>query len=363
MKCMISGADLKPIVKVAAMVACDEKWAKPALRSLLISVGSNGATIRSTDLDTWFEHDIAFIDVLEPGSVMVEAKPLLRIIRSMKGPVILETVGPELHVKNAGAEFKLESSDVSEFPEFPKPEATIVSVDNGEFARILGQVHSASRHEPSRFQLCGVYCELLADNVILTATDGKRLTNGQVSTYNPDRIVGKAIMGNNVVNALEELLPGAGSTIVVSIPKDTPEKASIFYFQGAYWRLWARALEGTYPDYRCAIPKSSPAYVLTINRKAFLASIKAIPAVAGEVKVTLEPNCNVVKLVHQSGHSELPMTLDGAGFPIRFNGVYLADALKTMEQEQVNLSVESAEKPAWFKEDRYMHLLMPIVKG
>lgn len=328
--------------------------------------GDNLLVIEANDLEVSARVRIERVKVSEAGEAAIPASrfsPLLREIPDAE--VTLQSLpgGCGAVLKASTCEFKLLGPDPAEFPEsirFRDGSAVIVSRDS--LGDALRRVVIAASREISRFQLTGVHFEIQDQKLTLTATDGKRLTNEVLSIENPNRVAVKGIVPNRAVDLLIRVLGQAQPTVKVAI--EDPD------FQVSFGRgdLTAKLLQGAYPDCRSVLEQPVQTTV-TADRQALLAATRSAALMTTRETATVLYSFGSDKLrlstqVSEIGESriEVPIVLKGSPLDLRFNPVYLIDALRCLDDEEVTIELAAHNKPAVIRSgETYRHLVMPLV--
>ena len=135
--------------------------------------------------------------------------------------------------------------------------------------------------------------------------------------------------------------------------------------------LITRLLDGTYPNYRQLIPTSSERKI-TVERKLLVSALERISVLADTknniVKITVDNDAQEISLSVESpdvaaGREALSAQVSGDDLEIAFNVKYLADGLKTLHTNEIQLQLNLANNPALLVPiggDEQTYLLMPV---
>jgi DNA polymerase-3 subunit beta len=322
--------------------------------------------VEATDLDMGARVRLERVEILEEGEIAVQASLLSSLTREiLDKQVLLEGLaeGRGTHLRAQSCEFKLLGEDPREFPDVP-PFAVdnAFSVSREKFVESLRRVGIAASRDLTRFQLTGVFFEVEDDELLLTATDGKRLTHDKVRVENPRKIRSSAIVPNRAVDVLLKVLAQGEAVVRIGI-KDPDLQVSF-----GSGEVTARVIEGSYPDYRVALSQKITRRIST-KRGDLLAAARTASLMADRQTATVLFDFQALSVslsTHASdvGESriEVPITLDGDPVEMRFNPTYLIDALRAVADEEVRLEVSDGEKPAVLRGGQhYRHLMMPVV--
>jgi len=339
---------------------------KPIFRDFHLRTEETFLFVEATDLDVGARIRLDRVEVLAQGEVALPAVRFSSLVKEIPdNSVTLEALkdGRGAVVNASGYEFKLLGEDPGEFPEAPTfQNETACSVSREKLIEALRRVAIASCREASRFQLMGVYFEVEGDKLILTATDGKRLTNDQLRISNPQGIRATAIVPNRVIDVLLKVLADGEENVsmVVGDPN----------FQVSFGRgeLTAKVIQGSFPDYRLALQQKISSRV-TAKKSEFLAATRSAALMTDKETATVGYKFEAGKAflttkVSDIGESriEVPVTLEGGPIEVRYNPMYLIDALRSVTEEEVRLEFSDSDKPSTVRGGQhYRHLVMPVV--
>jgi DNA polymerase-3 subunit beta len=339
---------------------------KPILMDFRLWTDGGQLVVEATDLDMGARIRVERVEVLEDGEVALPANRLYSVMREIPDKAVtFEGLpgGRGARVAAGGYELKMLGEDPHEFPQLQAvgSEGAVV-VGREKLAEMLRRVAIAASRDVARFQLTGVFFEIDGDKLILTATDGKRLTNDYLRIHNPSGAQCSAIIPNRVVD------------VVLKILAQGPEDVSLVLgdpnFQLSFGRgeLTAKAIQGTYPDYRVAI-EGEVTIRITARRLDFLAAARSASLMTDKQSATVlfrfeEGRACLTTQASEIGESriEVPITLEGEPFEVRYNPTYFIDALRCLTDEELRLEFTDPDKPGAVRgAQHYRHLVMPLV--
>jgi DNA polymerase-3 subunit beta len=139
--------------------------------------------------------------------------------------------------------------------------------------------------------------------------------------------------------------------------------------------LVSQLVEGTFPDYKAIIPRSSTtttimstAELLKAVQIAFFFSRDSANIVKMEIRAPDELGGGQVTVTGTSAElgdnvSEIDATIDGESITIAFNAKYLIDVLGVIDSAEVSLQTTGPSSPGVIKpvgEDGFIHVVMPM---
>lgn len=339
---------------------------KPILVDFHLRTESGQLVVEATDLDIGARLRLDRVEVLEEGEVALPATRFYSVVREVPDKtIVIEGLegGRGAKIDANGYTFRMLGEDPREFPEVPAFAAEgAVTVARERLVEMLRRVAVAASRDLARYQLTGVFFEIQSEKLIMTATDGKRLTNDHMRIDNPGGINASAIVPNRVVDVLLKVLT-QGPTDVAIVLGDPN-------FQVSFGRgeLTAKVIQGTYPDYRVAIPQKVNVRV-TARKSDFLAAARSAALMTDKQTATVlfrfeDGKACLNTQASEIGESriEVPIALNGDPIEVRYNPTYFIDALRCLTEEEVRLEFSEADKPGAVRGGQhYRHLVMPLV--
>jgi DNA polymerase III, beta subunit len=261
--------------------------------------------------------------------------------------------------------YQLNGLPVTEFPELPNIDSdesfdiAIATLRAGLAATLI----AVSQDETKRI-LTGVHFVSAPDYLEFAATDGHRLS--VIKTLVED---GQEFVATIPAKALKTLDLLIGNQ---DLPITMRADDSNAIFELPNGTLITRLLDGTYPNYRQLIP-TSLGRKITLERKLLMSALERISVLADTknniVKITVDNDAQEISLSVESpdvaaGREALAAQVSGDDLEIAFNVKYLADGLKTLHTNEIQLQLNLANNPAlacayWRGMSRLI-LLMPV---
>ena len=341
---------------------------KPILQDFLLRATGEQLVVETTDLDISARLRLERVEVEEEGAVALDASRLVSLVREIPGrSVSIESIegGRGAYLRAEGYEVRLLGDDPDEFPEVLRFASDgAFEVPREKFAEMLRRVGVAASRDTSRYQLTGVFFEIDGDKLVMTATDGKRLTNDVLRIENPQGGSVSGIVPNRAVDVMGRVLANGEENVRLSLV-ETEVQVSF-----GYGELMSKLIEGTYPDYHSALPGEKSTRV-SVKRAELLAAVRSASLVTDResAAIVFRFEDGTVRLESHSsdiGESKItvPVSMEGDPLEIRFNPVYFIDALRTVNEEQIRMEFAGKERPGTIRGGtHYRHMLMPLVLG
>ncbi len=342
---------------------------KPILMDYLLTVEDGHLVAEATDLKVTGRVHIYKVEIEEEGSLALPSSRLLSILKEIPEDFVeIHSIEnpPGANILSRGFKFKILGHDPREFPRLEEsPDAQAIEVDRQKFYESLKRVSVAASKDPTRYQLNGVYVELKDGTLVLTATDGKRLTHDRFKLSKGDGLELSFILPNQAIDVILKIL----SSMLVQdeqISLLVTETHISVKTKDAF--LCSTQIEGMYPNYKSIIPPEAKVRatgkrgdLLTAARSAALTTDKQTSTVLFKVtqdSLLVESNA---KSIGES-RIEIPVELTGEPVDFRFNPVFFIEALRTFDEDVVHLEITSPDKPILLKGSHsYLHLVMPLV--
>jgi DNA polymerase-3 subunit beta len=350
---------LSVIQKVQNIVST--KATLPILSNMLMDVKKGKLRLNAPDLDIGISCEIP-VETIEEGAITIPAKRFSDIIKEMPSGDILIHAKKNNHIdiEGDGCRFKVNGLPHEEFPKFPEfKDKEVTRVSQELLKNMLNLTSFAVSHEESRYVLNGVLLEISGDIIRMVATDGRRLAKIEKRIDTPVKKDVTVIIPIKAVQEISRNLHDEGDvSIVVGVNQ------VLFDINGVL--IATRIIEGEFPNYNQVIPKPAKNRV-KMNTQELLSSIRRANLLATPdfqaVKFEVFSDKMVVsKTTPDVGESreEISVEYGGSEMIVGFNPVFLIDFLKNVEQEQIDMELLGADKPAVMRLGDYLYLALPM---
>ncbi|HEC2145501.1 TPA: DNA polymerase III subunit beta [Staphylococcus delphini] len=346
----------------------------PILTGIKIDATNEGIVLTGSDSEISIEITIPnqvdgqeIINVVEPGSVVLPGRFFVDIIKKLPGKEVRLSTNEQFQtlITSAHSEFNLSGLDPDQYPLLPQ-----VSSDDAlqlpvkVLKNIIAQTNFAVSTSETRPVLTGVNWLIQQNELICTATDSHRLAVRKLKLE-------EEIEDKNVI------IPGKALAELNKIMTDSEDHIDIFFasnqvlFRVGNVNFISRLLEGHYPDTSRLFPENYE-IKLGLNNYDFYHAIDRASLLARE------GGNNVIKLSTGDTQIELSSTspeigtvkeevtandVEGGNLKISFNSKYMMDALKAIDNEEVEVEFFGTMKPFILKpkdDDTVTQLILPI---
>ncbi|HAR6262687.1 TPA: DNA polymerase III subunit beta [Staphylococcus pseudintermedius] len=346
----------------------------PILTGIKIDATNEGIVLTGSDSEISIEITIPnqvdgqeIINVVEPGSVVLPGRFFVDIIKKLPGKEVKLSTNEQFQtlITSAHSEFNLSGLDPDQYPLLPQ-----VSSDDAlqlpvkVLKNIIAQTNFAVSTSETRPVLTGVNWLIQQNELLCTATDSHRLAVRKLKLE-------EEIEDKNVI------IPGKALAELNKIMTDSEDHIDIFFasnqvlFRVGNVNFISRLLEGHYPDTSRLFPENYE-IKLGLNNSDFYHAIDRASLLARE------GGNNVIKLSTGDTQIELSSTspeigtvkeevtandVEGGNLKISFNSKYMMDALKAIDNEEVEVEFFGTMKPFILKpkdDNTVTQLILPI---
>ncbi|WP_341989135.1 DNA polymerase III subunit beta [Azorhizobium sp. AG788] len=344
----------------------------PILANVLIRTGTNGLSLKATDLDLEVVETVP-AEVSQDGATTVPAHVLYDIVRKLPdgAQVQLEAGGDRgsLAVRAGRARFTLQTLPETDFPDLaPGDFSHSFKVKGAEFRRLVDKTQFAISTEETRYYLNGIYLHV-ADSaggkpmLRAVATDGHRLAQAELEA--PEGSIGLpgVIVPRKTVAEVQKLLEDKDAEVTVSL-STTKIRVAV----GAIV-LTSKLIDGTFPDYGRVIPAGNDK-ILLVDKADFAAAVDRVSTVSSErgraVKLSLADGKLTLSVTNPDSGSateELEVEYGSEPLDIGFNSRYLLDITSQLEGDTAELKLADPGSPTLVRDNTKtdaLYVLMPM---
>ncbi len=328
--------------------------------------------------------------VEQAGAITVPARLLSDFVNSLPLERIdmdLDESTQTLNLRCARFESNIKGIDAQEFPVVASAtdDDIAIKLDPESLRTMIKQVVFAAATDESRPVFTGVLLQFNADNLIMAAADGFRLSvrHTPLSQKVLDSLEEAGLTGNGS-RPPSLIIPARALTELSRVSADqeqpidlivTPARRQIlFHLQDI--ELVSQLIEGDFPDYTRIIPPGHTTRSV-IETDAFLKAVKISHLFARDsaniVRLEVSPSGDElmngrVTLVATSAElgdnvAELDASIEGDAIEVAFNAKYLIDVLSIIESPQFVLETSTSSSPGVFKpigDEQFTHVIMPM---
>ncbi|MEM1202016.1 MAG: DNA polymerase III subunit beta [Acidobacteriota bacterium] len=334
----------------------------PVLSHLLLKAEGDRLEIAATDLEVSLTSSCDG-EVKEEGSIAIQAKKLLEIMRAAVGDEVTLRIDQDgvLTILVGQSLFKIRGLPAEDFPTLPSVDADAVTVPFQTFRAMIGKVFFAISSEESRFQLSGALMKSEDGVLTLVATDGHRLALVESELDGIESVDGVLVPRK----ALQELQRFDGDDMAFRRGEHH------LLFSIGRRQLVCRILEGTFPDYERVISKDNDK-IVAVDRKVLAGVVQRVSLLTGDRSRAIRLELTEEALVFSAANpdlgearEEVASEFTGEPIGVGLNPDYLLQFLGATDTETVRLELKDENsqcvaQPVDGPDKRYVCVIMPI---
>lgn len=347
----------------------------PILTGIKIDATDKGIILTGSDSEISIEITIfenidgeKIVDIEEKGSVVLPGRFFVDIVKKLPGKTVNLSTNDQFKtlITSGHSEFNVSGLDPDQYPLLPQvSEDDAINLPIKVLKNIIAQTNFAVSTSETRPVLTGVNWLIQNNELICTATDSHRLALRKL------KLEDEEIEDKNVI------IPGKALAELNKIVSDSEEDINIFFannqvlFKVGHIHFISRLLEGNYPDTTRLFPENYETK-LTLNNSEFYHAIDRASLLARE------GGNNVIKLSTDVDSLELSSTspeigtvkedvttehVEGESLKISFNSKYMMDALKAIDNDDVQVEFFGTMRPFILKpkdDENVIQLILPI---
>ncbi len=338
-----------------------ERSTKPILQNLKLTGNPDSSiTLSATDLEIGITQTLEVTDLKDPLTVLLPASRLNALVKAAFTEVFhIDIQDNKLQVKTKQGHFTLmgqDSADYVTIPEF-KP-AGAIFMHGDDFADAVQKTVFATARGDTRYALSGIYMNASEQNIDFVASDTHRLSLVKKKIRNPDQTVFDGILLGKGMNILARLAQGMEIlelTLTQNELLARTHNASLFI----------RRIDGMFPRYQDVIPPKRDSK-FSVNRDDLQRGLQQIGLMSPEesksvlFKVTDGNLCLSSQSDNGAGDLNIDAETTGEKVEIKFNYLFLLEALKNIVDPTVTIQYKDDDNPARLDSGDFLYVLMPM---
>lgn len=355
---------LKPLEAVIGVV--EKRQTLPILSHVLIQLKEGKLTLTTTDMEIELRASKK-IQAQEEVSFTIYAKDLIDIIRKLKENTIIQFIieKSKVYIETNNNSFELNTFNTQEFPSLPKITNTeVIQIKRVALKELIEKTSFSMGNQDIRAYLNGLYLEVNNDNIVMVATDGHRLSIGEIKQKNNLPNKRAVILPRKAVLELAKLLNKEGDATI-----DIHLSDNYFYLISNNTTIISRLIDGNFPNYKQVIPTNLE-NIIIINRQDFLDNLsQAVIFVEERTKgVKLAFKDNYLNIFSHSERGQAKTKINTKNFnkeiEVAFNVYYLIAILENLTSDEVSMVVPDSESQSCLlsniDDETYQYVVMPM---
>lgn len=344
------------------------KQSMSILSSVLLIAENNTLTIKATDIKVNFQTKIP-VDIEEEGSTTVFCDKFMGILSGLpEGEIEFSLQNKDnlivaiIRHTTKKIKYQLNCMAQDKFPEIAIAEkVAFFEVPAKELKAMITQTSFAVSDDETRYFMNGVYFEKKEDNLVLVATDGKRLAFTSKNLLSGVPEFTPAIVHPKILNIIAKRASDEGNISVAIVDK-------MIFFKFANYEFSGTLIDGQFPNYQRVIPENQK-NKFEIQRSDFINALKRISIMldkTGRISLKLQPG--LLAITSKSSElgdasEEIPCQYAGEEVTIALNFRHIDTPLKVMNSERIVFEFTEVLKAITLRpepSEDYFHILMPM---
>ncbi len=354
------------LVKGVSIVskAVPSKTTMPILECILIDATTDIIKLTANDMELGIETIIEG-DIIEKGLIAIDAKIFSEIVRKLPdNEVVIETDSNlQTLITCEKAKFNISGKSGEEFSYLPYIEKEEpVELSQFTLKEIIRQtIFTISDHDSNKL-MTGELFEINENILKVVALDGHRISIRKVELMN-NYASKKVIVPGKTLIEVSKILSG-----------EVENKANIYFtpnhivFEFDQTVVVSRLIEGEYFKIDQMLSSDYETKV-RVNKKELLSCIDRAMLLVKEgdkkpIIINIGDEAMELKIQSQLGsmNEDILITKEGKDLLIGFNPKFLMDALRVIEDEEIQIYLTNAKAPCFIRDEKesYIYLILPV---
>lgn len=340
------------------------KTAMPILEGILFTADEKGVKLTGYDLEIGIETTIE-ADVIEEGSVIINAKTFCDIIRHIPYDKIIFETDDKLQCKIYCGDIEYYMTGISpkDYPELP---VIINGKDIDISQKILKDMIKKTIFSVAvndvRVIHKGIKFEIKPGEIRLVAIDSHRIAiRKEFIEYNGEEL--SFVVPAKTMGEIMKLIPEGDGFIKIGLGR----RHILFEING--YTIISRLLEGEFMKYESIIPTNYNTVVRT-KSKEMISSVERVALIITDrfkAPLKLEFRENELKISTATAlgtaNDKLEVSVDGNDIEIGIQSRYILDALRAGEEEEILIGMVSPTNPVCIiptTGESFLYLILPV---
>ena len=344
--------------------AVPNKTTLDIMQYIMVEADDNFVKMTANDTDMGIE-TIIEANVEKPGKVALEARIFLDIVRKLPdNDVLIQTDERfQTQIVCENAKFNIIGKEGEDFVYLPGVEKSdSVEISQYTLKEVIRQTIFSINENDNNKQIGGECFEIKEDLLRVVALDGHRISIRRIGLK-------KSYTGKKVI------IPGkALNEISKIVPGDADKDVTIYFmdnhvaFEFDSTLMVARLIEGDYfpidqmlsSDYETKIHIHKQSFLNCIDRATLL--VKEGDKKPVIMNITDENLQLKINSTIGSMNESIAINKTGKDILIGFNPKFLIDALRVIEDEEIDIYLVNSKSPCYIKDSdgKYIYMILPV---
>lgn len=363
MKIVCSKSNLAKGVSIVSK-AVPSKTTMPILECILIDASTDVIKLTANDMELGIETRIEG-EIIERGILALNAKIFSEIVRKLpNNDIVIETDSSnQTLITCEKAKFNIAAQSGEDFSYLPIIEKEdYITISEFTLKEVIRQTIFSIADNDTNKMMTGELFEI-KDNILrVVSLDGHRISIRKIElkeAYEPRKV----IVPGKTLQEISKIVGGeAEKNVDISFTKNH----IVFEFDNTI--VVSRLIEGEYFKIDQMLSSDYETKV-KINKREFLDCIDRATLLIKEgdkkpIIITIGDESMELKIKSQIGsmNEDIEIGKEGKDLMIGFNPKFLIDALRVIDDEEVDLYFMNAKAPCFIKDETqsYIYLILPV---
>jgi DNA polymerase-3 subunit beta len=363
MKITCQKADLLKSINIV-MKAVPSKTTMTILECILIDASTNEIKLTANDMELGIETKVTGM-IFEKGIIALDAKLFSEIIRKLPDNEVMIASDDKLNttITCEKAKFNIMGKNGEDFSYLPYIEKNdCISISQFTLKEVIRQtIFSIAANDTNKI-MGGELFEITGNQLKVTSLDGHRISIRKIelkSVYTDKKV----IVPGKTLTEISKILSGELDQMV-----DIYFTENHILFEFDETKVVSRLIEGKYFRVDQMLSNDYDTKI-TINKRELLDCIDRATLFVKEgdkkpIIMNLSDNVMELKISSQLGSMDemIDINLEGKDIKIGFNPRFLMDALRVIDDEQVDMYFMNPKAPCFIRnmEETYIYLILPV---
>lgn len=363
MKLLFTKSSLNKAVGIV-MKAVPTRTTMSILECILIDASTNEIKFTSNDMELGIETKVDG-EIIEKGKVAIDAKLFSEIVRKLPdNDIVLETDDNfTTTITCEKSKFNIAGKSGNDFSYLPTiVKDKCISLSQFKLRETINQTIFSTAMNDNNKMMTGELFEVSDHSLKVVGLDGHRIAIRNVALEGRADDVKVVVPGKTLSEISKILSTDAESMVNIYFTNNH----ILFEFEDTM--VVSRLIEGEYFKINQMLSSDYETKVV-INKKEFLDSIDRANLLIREgdkkpIIINIEDGSLEVKVQSAIGslNEDIDIDKDGKDIMIGFNPKFLIDALRVIDDENINIYLVNPKAPCFIrdKEETYIYLILPV---
>ena len=359
---------IKALNSVTKAVAT--KTTMPILEGILIQTNNDNIKLTCYDKELGIEYIIKENNVVEQGSIVVNAIMFSEIIRKLPDTNITISINDNnlLVIECEGSVYKLATMNPDDFPQLPEINVeNSIELEQNTLKDMIRKTIFAISTEENRPVFTGCLFEVKNNKLNVVAVDGFRLA-WKSKILNTKTNDFEAVIPGRTLQEINKILIDSFDLIKLGIAKNQ----ALFEIENC--KIVTRLLDGEFLKYSEVIPKKWETRV-RVNKNLISNCFERISLISSSsmekekrypVKLNVEVGKIKISCTNQTGDAkeEIFTTTEGQDLEAGFNPKFFLDVFRNIDDEEVYIDFGTSISPSVIRsiedDGDYQYMILPV---